>query len=87
MMMRVFGDTLAGVVTLLTISWLTRPVAAQTSSAAFAYPISPQGTTPRLIVNYVDTIIVEWTSDFQAAWLYLYCVNYNPDDPGRYIGT
>ncbi|OAL46860.1 hypothetical protein IQ07DRAFT_602934 [Pyrenochaeta sp. DS3sAY3a] len=84
--MRDFGDTLAGVISLLAISWLTRPVAAQiASSAVFAYPIAPEGTTPRLIVNYVDTIIVEWTSDFQAAWLYLYCVNYNPDDPGRYI--
>jgi hypothetical protein len=42
-------------------------VAAQTSTATWYFP--PGGLT----VNYIDTVVFEWTSNYDAAWLNLWC--------------
>jgi hypothetical protein len=53
--------------------WLFATTAlAQSSSASFAYP---RTTTPLLTINHVDTVVVEWTSNFQEAYLWLFCGN------------
>ncbi|KAH3947237.1 hypothetical protein HBI56_138090 [Parastagonospora nodorum] len=56
-----------------TLYWFFGTTAlAQSSSASFAYP---RTTTPLLTINFVDTIVVEWTSNFQEACLWLFCGN------------
>jgi hypothetical protein len=42
----------------------------QSSSASFQYP----RTTETLVINVVDTVVVQWESNFvQNAFLYLWC--------------
>ncbi|KAH7084283.1 hypothetical protein FB567DRAFT_593754 [Paraphoma chrysanthemicola] len=62
------------VVLLLTAS----DVAAQSSSVSFIYPPKPTPTTSRLIVDVVDTIAVQWRSNFQDASLWVYCDESTP---------
>jgi hypothetical protein len=42
---------------------------AQTPSASFSYP-EPSSNLP---INIIDTIVVQWQSNFQNAWLWLWC--------------
>jgi hypothetical protein len=52
----------------------------QSSSASLQYP----RTTETLVVNVVDTIVVEWQSNFaQNAFLYLWCDNGVPGAPNN----
>jgi hypothetical protein len=52
----------------------------QSSSASFQYP----RTTETLVVNVIDTIVVEWQSNFaQSAFLYLWCDNGVPGAPNN----
>jgi hypothetical protein len=52
----------------------------QSSSASFQYPRA----TESLTVNVVDTIVVEWKSNFpQNAFLYLWCDNGVPGAPNN----
>lgn len=57
----------------LAFTWLFSIAAAQSSTVSFAYPAEPTGTTPMLIMNVVDTVVVQWKSNFKKAWLRLYC--------------
>jgi hypothetical protein len=45
-------------------------------SASFTYP----PTSPVLAVNVLDSIDVEWSSNFPEAWLYLWCDEHRPSD-------
>jgi hypothetical protein len=45
-------------------------------SASFTYP----PTSPVLAINVLDSIDVEWSSDFPEAWLYLWCDEHRPSD-------
>ena len=46
--------------------------AAQTSSAAWQFPVlENDGMT----VNYIDTIVLQWTSNYPTAWLNFWCQN------------
>jgi hypothetical protein len=54
---------------------------AQSRSASFAYPPTPGGSTPLLTINVIDTIVVEWTSNFQPAYLWLFCDVPTTDSP------
>jgi hypothetical protein len=53
--------------------WLASVVAAQTSSASFDYPVPETTGSPRLTINVFDTVNVEWESNYDRAWLYLWC--------------
>jgi hypothetical protein len=45
-------------------------------SASFTYP----PTSPVLAINVLDSIDVEWSSNFPEAWLYLWCDEHRPSD-------
>jgi hypothetical protein len=47
-------------------------------SASFTYP----PTSPVLGINVLDSIDVEWSSNFAEAWLYLWCDEHRPSDDG-----
>lgn len=57
----------------LATGWLADFVSAQVSTASFAYPPPGTGTTPQLIINVVDTITFQWTSNFNSAFLWVFC--------------
>jgi hypothetical protein len=45
-------------------------VQAQTSSASWQFPVEDG-----LIINLIDTIVLQWTSNFDAAYLEMWCQN------------
>jgi hypothetical protein len=45
-------------------------VLAQTSSASWLYPVPPG-----LIINYIDTIVLQWDSNYATAYLRMWCQN------------
>ena len=60
----------------LVVAWLITFAAAQVpsgSSVSFAYPPKATPGVPPISVNVLDTVIVQWTSNFDQAWIYFYC--------------
>jgi hypothetical protein len=43
-------------------------VLAQTSSASWIYPLVDDTT-----INYIDTVYLQWTSNYQSAFLHMWC--------------
>ncbi|KAH6615005.1 hypothetical protein C7974DRAFT_379896 [Boeremia exigua] len=58
---------------------------AQTPSASFAYPPAESTDTPRLTINVLDTVKVEWVSNYAQTWLYLWCDEYKAEDGGARV--
>jgi hypothetical protein len=65
----------------LTLASLFSNTVAQSSSASFAFPVKPTGTIKLLDVDVADTVVLEWTSNFQDAWLWLFCDTGTPGSP------
>ncbi|KAJ4300722.1 hypothetical protein N0V90_002810 [Kalmusia sp. IMI 367209] len=49
-------------------------------SATFFYPKLETRGTRRLSINVLDTVVVEWESNFDKSWLVLYCHEHKPED-------
>lgn len=60
---------------------LLQCVKAQTSTATWLYP-----TTGTVTINNIDTIILEWTSNYEEAWLLMWCQIDGPG-PNVSLGT
>jgi hypothetical protein len=65
----------------LTLASFFGDTLAQSSTASFAFPIKPTGTVKALTIDVVDTVVLEWTSNFQDAWLWLFCDTGTPGSP------
>jgi hypothetical protein len=60
----------------LVFAGLSNLAMAQKSTATFLFPAMSTGvtgSTPVLFMNAVDTVIVEYTSNFKNAWLWVWC--------------
>lgn len=67
----------------LAISALAQTTTTQSYAMSFAYPPAESTGQPRLTINVLDTVDVEWTSNYGQTWLYLWCDEY--DDDGKMI--
>jgi hypothetical protein len=45
-------------------------VLAQTSTASWLFPI-----TDGLIINYIDTVVLQWTSNYATPFMQMWCQN------------
>jgi len=52
----------------LSLSLLSYTSLAKTSSATFQFPIEDG-----LIVKTIDTVVLQWTSNYAAAWMEMWC--------------
>lgn len=73
---------------ILLFLWLAIFVVAQSSSTqspsvSFAYPPAESTGKPRLTINVLDTVDVEWASNYGQTWLYLWCDEYKDSDNGK----
>ena len=57
----------------------------QSPSVSFAYPPAESTGEPRLTINVLDTVDVEWVSNYGQTWLYLWCDEYKPEDDGKKV--
>ncbi|KAF9695982.1 hypothetical protein EKO04_006043 [Ascochyta lentis] len=69
----------------LAISVLAQSSSMQSPSASFAYPPAESTGKPRLTINVLDTVDVEWDSNYGQTWLYLWCDEYKPEDNGKMV--
>ena len=69
----------------LTMSALAQSASSPSPSVSFAYPPAESTGNPRLTINVLDTVDVEWTSNYGQTWLYLWCDEYNPEDDGKMV--
>jgi hypothetical protein len=65
-----------GIITLVAAGWLFGETVAQSSSISFAYPPAQ----PSLTINVVDTVSVQWTSNYENTFLYFFCPNGTESD-------
>ncbi|KAF2821198.1 hypothetical protein CC86DRAFT_110373 [Ophiobolus disseminans] len=68
---------------LVALACLFSVAVAQPSTVSFAYPPQVTGTTPLLIINVVDTITFQWTSNYQKAYLWVFCDEGTPGGPNK----
>ncbi|KAF1832287.1 hypothetical protein BDW02DRAFT_581367 [Decorospora gaudefroyi] len=61
----------AGAVAVLGFVTFVTAVIPSGSSVSFLYPPAP--TAGSLLVNNIDSVYVEWTSNYDDSWLYFYC--------------
>ena len=69
----------------LVISVLAQSASTQSPSVSFAYPPAESTGKPRLTINVLDTVNVEWNSNYGQTWLYLWCDEYKPEDDGKMV--
>jgi hypothetical protein len=55
---------------LVSVFKTTTTVSAQSSSATWQYP-SADG----LVVNSIDTLVLQWASNYNEAWMQIFCNN------------
>ncbi|KAH8725669.1 hypothetical protein GQ44DRAFT_796827 [Phaeosphaeriaceae sp. PMI808] len=55
----------------LALLFVVATAQSSSSSVSFAYP--PTGTPAKLVVNAMDTVVFQWASNYQSAWLWFYC--------------
>jgi hypothetical protein len=60
-----------GRITLVFFGWLFGKAMSLSASVSFVYPRHQ----PILTINIVDNVIVQWTSNYEQAFLYFYCPN------------
>jgi hypothetical protein len=65
---------------LLSLATHFRAIMAQTSTGSFLYPEKTVDKSTAILVNVIDTVVVEWTSNFKDTWLWLWC---DPSDTNQ----
>ena len=38
-----------------------------------------------MTINVLDTVDIEWNSNYGQTWLYLWCDEYKPEDDGKKV--
>jgi hypothetical protein len=79
------GLTLSFVLLRLAISTFAQATSTQSPSVSFAYPPAESTGNPRLTINVLDTVDVEWNSNYGQTWLVLWCDEYKPEDDGKMV--
>lgn len=69
----------------LVVYALAQTTSAQSPSVSFAYPPAESTGKPRLTINVLDTVDIEWNSNYGQTWLYLWCDEYKPEDEGKKV--
>ena len=79
------GLTLILVLLRLAVSIFAQTTSTQSPSVSFAYPPAESTGNPRLTINVLDTVDVEWNSNYGQTWLVLWCDEYKPEDDGKMV--
>jgi hypothetical protein len=77
--------TLLFVLSRLATSIFAQTTSTQSPSVSFAYPPAESTGNPRLTINVLDTVDVEWNSNYGQTWLVLWCDEYKPEDGGKMV--
>jgi hypothetical protein len=68
---------------LLTLAPYFKVIVAQASTSNvvfyFSYPETVVNKSTEILVNVIDTVVVEWTSNFEDTWLWLWCYRGDPN--------
>ena len=67
------------------ISTFAQATSMQSPSVSFAYPPAESTGSPRLTINILDTVDIEWASNYGQTWLTLWCDEYKPEDGGKKV--
>lgn len=79
------GLTLILVLFRLAVSTSAQATLTQSPSVSFAYPPADSTSIPRLTINVLDTVDIEWNSNYGQTWLTLWCDEYKPEDGGKKV--